>query len=448
MCDIADKEARFCYHDDNEKRCCESCKRHRTGVKGCEFGDRLPDCNQRRCPDYNYAVQCCKTCAQTKEKVTSLVPASPTPSQSVVFFVDHTHVKGDSSVTTLSENVPSSVLPTLSSPLRHNRRNQDNTLIVQRELEVDSDADIPVSALSQNIGTMKPLVEMQVAHNAKQFKSQGPLIPQSKVDSKVRPTLRPNTKPSTRTTEPFRRSSTSTSQGKRKQKFKKQQKIQRRQQPSVKSRNRNRRLNIKPSPKYNQRKKSNTSRHSRLMTTTFRTKTNLHPAKRIKNKFTYPTKKCVKPEATFMSLKCRWLVRLMKGLCSNALLGSICCKPCTPSKKKEFVCKDQQGCIAKTGAHCYNDIVRYKCCATCKRFETGYADCRYGDRESHCSLFMHYMPAYTCGAFKQKCCMSCQSNTAPITTITPRVFRNEVHPSKPFQDRKSLFRSTRHHRQW
>ncbi|XP_069132815.1 uncharacterized protein [Argopecten irradians] len=454
MCDIVDKEARFCYHDDNERMCCESCKRHHTGVKDCEFGNRIADCDPRRCSDYNYATQCCQTCARINNRDTTQVPAAPKPTQGVLFFTDHTH-------TTLSDTGPkANLLPTLSSPLRHTRKLQDNTLLPQKEIKVVTDADISVPALSLNKGgTTKPLVEMQAVPSAKKFKSHGPYVHQNKLDHKPRPTQRPLTKPPVRPTAPFRRTSSSTARNhwKQQQKIKRQRTQNIRQPEKVPSRSRNQYYNTNHSPKYNKPQKVNNPKHSRMMTTTFRT--SLNRQSRKQKMFAFPSQKCVKPDATFMSLKCSWLVRLMKGLCSNALLGSICCEPCTPAKKKEFVCKDHQGCTAKTGAQCYNDMIRSKCCATCKRFDTGYPDCRYGDRESHCSLFLHYMPAYTCGTFKQKCCMSCKSSKAQITTITPKVSRNEVHPSKvnpvvsgmthsSFQDRTQRFRPSYSYRRW
>ncbi|OWF37336.1 A disintegrin and metalloproteinase with thrombospondin motifs 16 [Mizuhopecten yessoensis] len=455
MCDIVDQEARFCYHNDNERMCCESCKRHHTGVKDCEYGDRLPDCNPMRCPDQNYATKCCKTCGQMNQKTTTIVPES---SQSVVSSTDHRNKIDRSSTKLEQNNIQTNVLPELALPIRHNRKTQDNSLVPREEIRLVTQPTPP--SLSQNSRNTRPLKQIKSdASTNKLNTAMGRSIYQRKPknQTKLKTTYNSQSMNATEPTAQIMVSSASTAREhwKQQQKLKKEQEQLRRQRQSVHSRKR-------PSKSYNVPKFTHhtnnigrSSKHPSYRTTTLVTL--LSGTHRMN--FKSASKTCIKPNATFMSLKCRWLVKLMKGLCTNALLGSICCEPCEPSKKKEFVCTDQQGCTASTASHCYNDMTRSKCCATCKRFETAYSDCRYGDREPHCRLFLRYMPAYTCGAFKHKCCLSCKKNIVQLTTTPPKVvprrsdndrpsYRSPGIPHSSFRDRNLRFSQSRNHRRW
>ncbi|XP_021338943.1 putative mediator of RNA polymerase II transcription subunit 26 [Mizuhopecten yessoensis] len=153
---------------------------------------------------------------------------------------------------------------------------------------------------------------------------------------------------------------------------------------------------------------------------------------------------CVKPGAVFMSLKCDWLVRLMKGLCKNPILGRVCCADCKPVQPREPVCVDDIGCILTHSAQCYDRSKRSKCCATCKAFKTEHQGCEYGDRERHCDLFLQYMPDYTCDSFRNSCCLSCKSRIE-TTTVPPIEVMTTATWSENAWDHSFNTRQTFHH---
>merc|ERR1712038_819478 len=55
----------ICYQGNYEKDCCKSCAKYNTGVKGCEYGDKVSWCGEYTsadCSDDYIAKYCCTIC--------------------------------------------------------------------------------------------------------------------------------------------------------------------------------------------------------------------------------------------------------------------------------------------------------------------------------------------------------------------------------------------------
>lgn len=66
-----------CYDPFYKVRCCETCPKLHTGVKGCEYGDKFLDCNKRFCGSSSYARDCCSTCGMAPPPVIKPVTTTP-----------------------------------------------------------------------------------------------------------------------------------------------------------------------------------------------------------------------------------------------------------------------------------------------------------------------------------------------------------------------------------
>ncbi|KAK3586563.1 hypothetical protein CHS0354_016326 [Potamilus streckersoni] len=73
---LISKNPELCYREDIQLNCCKSCNKTYTGIKGCEYGDKLTVCNKLLC-DIGLFNQsdCCRTCSP--ENSVSERPTTP-----------------------------------------------------------------------------------------------------------------------------------------------------------------------------------------------------------------------------------------------------------------------------------------------------------------------------------------------------------------------------------
>ncbi|XP_069131649.1 histone-lysine N-methyltransferase, H3 lysine-79 specific-like [Argopecten irradians] len=619
---MVDKDPRFCYHDNNEKMCCGTCNKHNTGVTGCEYGDRLPNCTLKRCSEESYSKKCCKTCSQFKPEPKLEEPVLPLQESfsSTISMSQKTNSSNEGSVPVQSPVTTESPLnQSLSeSPTTQEQIDKENSLAISPKVEGIKVTELgpitPLKPLTPLIDTVtEPLVSQATKHlHNRKWKSRDPIqsktLPRSRtlvvsptndvplnqtssvklfsnndastslnsVVPKQRQVI-PNDKQvventiesinvlESRTTLKQERENRQREQQLREQQEKEQREYRLKQERLQREQEQKERLLVQQEREKRQREQQQTEQRQReqqlreqrqreqklreerqreqqlqeqrlreqkmreqrqreqqlreqrqreqqlreqrqrerhlaqqrqrerylreqqkntqieqhgglithdhnrklgstqfivqpkyrsknprifhvnrfpaasrstnvlnklrqnsirpkVTTTTTTTTTPAPPPLVLASIFSRPEpEQCVKPEARFMTLRCDWLVRLMKGLCKNSILGKVCCEDCIPVQQHEPVCIDDIDCPVKHAAQCYDDLHRSKCCSTCSAFKTEYSDCEYGDRQNHCDLFMRYMPNYTCDAFRKSCCLSCKSRRIEITTVPPVV---------------------------
>ncbi|ESO86914.1 hypothetical protein LOTGIDRAFT_235128 [Lottia gigantea] len=77
-CDMLLKESPgYCYIQSFWDRCCQSCYSLQTGVKGCEFGDKVLHCKKANCGQNVsngtlYDIDCCGTCSYKEHQATTV----------------------------------------------------------------------------------------------------------------------------------------------------------------------------------------------------------------------------------------------------------------------------------------------------------------------------------------------------------------------------------------
>ncbi|XP_053385079.1 uncharacterized protein LOC128550301 [Mercenaria mercenaria] len=67
-----------CYDKFYSTRCCDTCDRLNTGVRGCEFGDKFLNCRASSCFDKKYARDCCSTCGIAPHPVIKSIATTTT----------------------------------------------------------------------------------------------------------------------------------------------------------------------------------------------------------------------------------------------------------------------------------------------------------------------------------------------------------------------------------
>ncbi|XP_060559597.1 uncharacterized protein LOC132719762 [Ruditapes philippinarum] len=68
-----------CYDKFYSSRCCDTCERLNTGVRGCEYGDKFLNCRASGCFDTSYARDCCSTCGLAPHPVIKALTTTARP---------------------------------------------------------------------------------------------------------------------------------------------------------------------------------------------------------------------------------------------------------------------------------------------------------------------------------------------------------------------------------
>ncbi|XP_070200709.1 A disintegrin and metalloproteinase with thrombospondin motifs like isoform X2 [Littorina saxatilis] len=64
----------YCYNPEFRAKCCQRCRNFRTSISGCEYGDKVLNCQEKYCSFQQYASDCCLTCSKVNTSACSDFP--------------------------------------------------------------------------------------------------------------------------------------------------------------------------------------------------------------------------------------------------------------------------------------------------------------------------------------------------------------------------------------
>ncbi|KAK7099477.1 uncharacterized protein [Littorina saxatilis] len=68
----------YCYNPEFRAKCCQRCRNFRTSISGCEYGDKVLNCQEKYCSFQQYASDCCLTCSKVNTSACSDDPGTTT----------------------------------------------------------------------------------------------------------------------------------------------------------------------------------------------------------------------------------------------------------------------------------------------------------------------------------------------------------------------------------